>query len=140
MQYQTHMPRTVTVGNTMVIEGVEWHCLEECRLIGATMPDNIPVVAGLNGAEIYTTQFILASECRSAPKAEDVRSANLILTQYERIEPEELEDKQISAVRSTPEALIFITVDQQYVKIEPSHGYDNDVELSLMDRITVREL
>ena len=140
MQYQTCMPRTVTVGNTMRIEGVEWHCLEDCRLIGATMPENIPVVAGLKGAEVATTQFIQASECQTTPKSGDVRSASLILTQYRQINPEELKDKQIISARSTPEVLIFITADKQYVKIEPSHGYDDDVELSRMDCITVYQL
>lgn len=123
----------------MVIEGVDWYCLEGCRLIGATTPDNTPVVHGLRGAEIYTTQFILASECKSPPKAGEVRSANLILTQFERIEPEDLKDKQIIAVRSTPEVLIFIARYRQYVKIKPSHGYDDDVELSRSD-ITISEL
>lgn len=140
MQYQTYMPRTITVGNTMKIEGVDWHCLEECRLIGATMPDNIPVVAGLNGAEINTIQFILASECKSAPKANDIWSANLILTQFEQIEPEDLQGKQIAAVKFTPEVLILFTADKQYVRITASHGYDNDVELSYMDRIEIYEL
>jgi len=108
-------------------------------LIGATL-DGIPVVTGLNGAEIYTTQFIRASEYKSAPKSGGVRSVNLILTQFEQIEPKELKDKQIVAVRSTTEELILITTDNQYVRIEPSHGYDDDVELSHRDRITVHEL
>ncbi len=140
MQYQTYMPRTFTVGSTIGIEDVDWHCLEECRLIGATIPDNIPVIAGLEGAEVATTQFIRGSECRSVPQAGDVRLANLILTQFEQIEPEDLRDKQIVAVRSTSDVLIFITADKQYVKIESSHGYDDNVELSWSNHITLRDL
>jgi len=140
MQYQTYMPRTVAVGNTMKIEGVNWHCLEQCRLIGATIPDNIPVVAGMNGAKVATTQFVLASECKSAPKAEVIRAENLILTQFEQIEPKDLQGKQINAIRFSPESLIIITADKQYVKIEPSRGYDADVELSRLGRIATVEV
>ncbi len=132
MNYQIYMAQTITVGDTMEINGIDWYCFEKCRLVGAT-PDGIPVVTGQHEAEIATTQFIRASECKSAPKAGSARLVNLILTQYKNIEPEELKDKQIAAVRFTSDALILITAGNEYVKIEPGQGYDSDFELEMAD-------
>jgi hypothetical protein len=117
MEYQTYVPWPLNVGDDVLVEGVTWFCLEPCRLIGATIDDQIPVLGNGATAVLATTQLIKASDCPTRPTPGLVRTANMTLMEYEQITLGDLAGKQIKAAHRDCDEIIIITTEKQYIKL-----------------------
>jgi hypothetical protein len=124
----------VKVGDDVNICSVKWICAKPCTLIGYTLEDGLPVIAGPTGAVMSDHHFILASYFKTKPKPGQSYLEIMALRRYEKIGPEELEGKSIKSCCSRWSEVIIICDDNSYCKlVAEREQYDGGLMLSEND-------
>jgi hypothetical protein len=140
IEYKPYMRQALVVGQRIGIEGTDWYCFEACSLLGVTLETNIPVIDIGYGAMLAQTQLGLEFKCASEPLVGRTATENAILTTYRKIKVDQLVGKEVIAVDDCWESCIFITADNEYVKLVASRDYDDDYYIRSEEDLTLRAL
>ncbi len=132
IKYQRYMNRELFPGNDISINGTKWYCFGHCTLVGSTINISLPVVIDESEEPHIARQSQMrrAEDCPSPPEGGRTPVENDILSQYRRIEVEELVGKNIVISSQRLEQLIIITDDKCYVNLEPHNRFG---EMELID-------
>ena len=142
IKYQTYMPRLMSTGTEINLNGCKWLCFVNCTLVGATIEKSLPVIIGPGTEDTdpriaRECEMRRAEDCQSPPKSGRTGVENDILSQYKRIPVEELVGKNIVVSKLGFEQILIITDGKCYVNLEPHNSYGDmeliDEELDLGD-------